>query len=202
MTSNSTVSSAIETSKATGCDLWPFSFRRRQRRAASRHSLIQTHLAGRQRARRPGVASGSLALDFGMGRYDPAWQRGDPPHIIGVFDGRRVVTGKLSWYQPLCRCHWIAFFSAAIGVLNYPDLDWRIVSGDLHTIPVGFDAKGKPRVVMDILLFDCMTAAESIAHTQGKAPPGFINKKVQRECDKVHEWFNKIVIPRIRRVVR
>jgi hypothetical protein len=53
-----------------------------------------------------------------------------------------------------------------MGVLNFPDLDWRFMSGDLHTIPVGVGPDGQPRVVMDILLFDSMTAEESIAHTK------------------------------------
>jgi hypothetical protein len=31
---------------------------------------------------------------------------------------------------------------------------------------VGYDDQGRPRVVMDVLLFDHMTAERSIAHTQ------------------------------------
>ncbi len=50
-----------------------------------------------------------------------------------------------------------------IGVLNYPELEWKMLRGDLHTVPVGYDADGAARVVMDILNFDFMTADESIA---------------------------------------
>jgi hypothetical protein len=56
----------------------------------------------------------------------------------------------------------------AIGVLNYPRLDWRFVSGDLHTVPVGCGADGKPAVVMDILLFEGMTAEQSLALAREK----------------------------------
>ena len=105
------------------------------------------------------------SLELGMMMLDPNWQRGDPPFVLGAIpcDRTRVVPGKLSWYQVWSRCHWIAFFSMAIGVLNYPELDWRFVSGDLHTVPVGYGPDGSPKVVMDILLFDSMTAQESIA---------------------------------------
>ena len=56
----------------------------------------------------------------------------------------------------------------AIGVLNHPSLDWRFVSGDLHTVPVGYGPDGDPQVVMDILLFERMSAEESIAHAMKK----------------------------------
>src|SRR6516225_6680509 len=79
------------------------------------------------------------SLDLGMILLDPDWERGDPPYLLGGIPIReaRIVPGKLAWYQPLGRCHWIAFFSMAIGVLNYPDLDWQFMTGDLHTVPVG-----------------------------------------------------------------
>jgi hypothetical protein len=50
----------------------------------------------------------------------------------------------------------------AIGVINYPELEWKFVSGRCHTVPVGYDENGQARVVMDILLFEDMTAEESI----------------------------------------
>jgi hypothetical protein len=65
--------------------------------------------------------------------------------------------------------HYIAYFSMSIGIMNYPDLGWRFLTGDLHTVPVGFDGGGQPRMVMDILLFDRMTATESIELTQKEA---------------------------------
>src|SRR5262249_2122005 len=79
------------------------------------------------------------SVDIGMTMYDMSWTENDGPHSIG--DGRRlgqrVVKGELSWYQPWGRCHWISFFACAIGVLNYPELDWHFISGDCHTVPVG-----------------------------------------------------------------
>ena len=112
-----------------------------------------------------------LCLEFGMRLSDPNWQRGDAPYILGRDVTTRIVTGKLTWYQPWGRCHYIAYFSLAIGLLNYPDLNWRILSGDLHTVPVGYGPDGEPKVVMDILLFDLMTAGESIAQTLRRVDP-------------------------------
>ncbi len=105
-----------------------------------------------------------LALDWGMKMYEPAWDCGEPPYLYGgIADSRRDPRkGTLRWYQPIGRCHAIAFFSIAIGVINYPELNWKFVSGDGHTIPVGYDEDGRPRVVMDILLFDDFSAEESI----------------------------------------
>jgi hypothetical protein len=106
------------------------------------------------------------ALNLGMRLLDPDWKDGDPPHLLGRDDGGRIVEGKLSWYRPHGRCHWIVFFTYTIGLLNYPDLRWEIVSGDLHTIAVGYDANGDPEMVMDILLFDSMTGEESILRAE------------------------------------
>ena len=95
-----------------------------------------------------------FALDLGMKLCNPKWQSGDPPYLIGRIEPGRIVKGKLSWYQPFGRCHHISYFSMAIGAAIYPELTWRFVSGDLHTVPVGYDDEGNPKVVMDILLFD------------------------------------------------
>jgi hypothetical protein len=103
------------------------------------------------------------SLDLGMMLLDPHWRRGDPPYLLGREPGRRAIPGKLSWYRPWGCCHWIAFSSMAIGVLNYPRLDWRFFGGDLHTVPVGCGPGGKPAVVMDILVFEGMTAEQSLA---------------------------------------
>jgi hypothetical protein len=110
------------------------------------------------------------ALDLGMRILDPDWKNGDPPHLLGRLDlnGGRIVEGKLSWYRPHGRCHWIVFFSYTIGLLNYPSLRWEIISGDLHTIAVGYDANNDPKVVMDILLFDRKTGEDSIRHAERK----------------------------------
>jgi hypothetical protein len=84
-----------------------------------------------------------FSVDFGMTILNPKWKRGDPPYMLGSVppNRRRVVPGTLEWYQVRRRCHWISFFSMAIGVLNYPDLDWRFVSGEWHTVPVGYVPK-------------------------------------------------------------
>ena len=114
------------------------------------------------------------ALDLGMRMLDPNWKNGNPPYLLGRLGPDRgcIVEGRLSWYQPHGRCHWIVFFSYTIGLLLYPSLRWEIVSGDLHTIALGYDANDDPRVVMDILLFDCMTANDSIRHA-GRKEEGF-----------------------------
>jgi hypothetical protein len=102
-------------------------------------------------------------LDFGMTQLDRTWKHGDAPYLLGTVGSGRIIKGTLSWYQPLHRCHWISFFSMAIGVINYPELRWKMLSGDIHTVPVGYDANGAAQVVMDLLLFDSMTAEQSMA---------------------------------------
>lgn len=136
------------------------------------------------------------SLDFGMRMLDPQWKRGDPPYLLGAIslDGGRVIPGKLSWYQPWNRCHWIAFFSMAIGVLNYPDLEWRFISGYLHTVPVGFGADGQPKVVMDILLFEIMEAEESIDHASEQRHDTPEGKEWNRAC----HLFVHHMVPRLR----
>jgi hypothetical protein len=97
-----------------------------------------------------------------MHMVDPKWAPGDPPYRLGDDGPARAKKGTLAWYQPCRQCHAIAFFAMAIGVINYPKLRWKFVSGRCHTVPVGYDEKGQARVVMDILLFEDMTADESI----------------------------------------
>jgi hypothetical protein len=104
------------------------------------------------------------------------------------------VPGKLSWDQVGSRCHWIAFFSIAIGVLNYPALDWRFVSGDLHTVPVGYGPDGSPKVVMDILLFDGMTAQKSIA----QAMRTLEGAPAHEGWEDVFAVFVEVMVPRLR----
>jgi hypothetical protein len=106
-----------------------------------------------------------FALDLGMRLYTPDWKPGDPPFLYGAiaFDSSpEPRKDTLRWYQPLCRCHYIAFFSMVIGVINYPELNWKFTTGKFHTVPVGYDENGQPRVVMDILLSDMYTAQQSI----------------------------------------
>ena len=138
------------------------------------------------------------SLDLGMMNLDRNWKRGDPPFLLGAIGGSRIVKGKLSWYQPLNRCHWIAFFSMAIGVLNYPDLDWQFISGDLHTVPVGFGPECKPKVVMDILLFDSKTAEESISHAKIMVD----NAPESRGWETCFKLFISKMVPVLRATVR
>jgi hypothetical protein len=107
------------------------------------------------------------SVEMGMTHLEPTWTWQDGPHAVGRgrLNKQRVTRDKLSWYQPWGRCHWISFFACAIGVINYPELDWEFVSGDCHTVPVG-SQNGEHRVVMDILNFKRMSAVESIAHAQ------------------------------------
>ena len=135
------------------------------------------------------------SLDVGMTMFDPQWQSGDPPWLLGRPDHSRVIPGKLSWYQPWGCCHYIAFFSMAIGVLNYPALDWRFISGELHTVPVGFE-DGEPRVVMDILLFDGMTAEASIEFSRREVA----NASDGKEWDNIFEYFVGWMVPLLRAV--
>src|SRR5207248_1169487 len=53
-------------------------------------------------------------LEIGMRTLDPDWRPGDAPCSLGAIGFKRIVPGKLSWYQPLNRCHHIAFFAFAI----------------------------------------------------------------------------------------
>ena len=103
-----------------------------------------------------------FSLNLGMHLVNPKWTPGDAPHRLGDDGPSRAKKGTLAWYQPSRQCHGIAFFAMAIGVINYPKLQWKFVSGRCHTVPVGYDENGQARVVMDILLFDDMTADESI----------------------------------------
>jgi hypothetical protein len=139
-----------------------------------------------------------LSLDVGMRILDPDWKPGDAPCDQGAIGLRRIVPGKLSWYQPLNRCHHIAFFSMAIGVLNYPDLDWRFVSGDRHTVPVGYDSNGNPRVVMDILLFEFRTANDSIALAQEDFPRLRPGPKVRKAWDQLIRHFLSEIVPALK----
>lgn len=101
-------------------------------------------------------------LVAGMRLLDGNFKEGDAPWKMGrgKINGHRATPDGLEWYQPWGRCHHIAPFAWAIGREVYPDLTWLIMSGELHTIAVGW-TDDKLVMVMDILLFDDMTAKES-----------------------------------------
>jgi hypothetical protein len=132
-----------------------------------------------------------IALEIGMKMLDPTWVEGDAPYLLGKIGGpledEEVVPGTLPWYQPFGGCHGIAFFAFTMGKIIYPHLDWRFVSGDLHTVAVGYDQDGQPRVVMDILMFDSMTAEKSIAFAQQRGQ----NIPPSGDWDLIFEYFSK-----------
>lgn len=105
-----------------------------------------------------------FALDLGMAIHNPKWKHGDAPCNEGAIGCSRIVKGKLSWYQPLNRCHWIAPFSWAIGQKLYPELIWGFLTSQHHTVAVG--TRDNIDVVMDILLFNGFTADESVEHVK------------------------------------
>ncbi len=137
-----------------------------------------------------------FSLNLGMKLLDEDWEPGDPPWQLGngPVNGQRARPGGLSWYQPWGRCHWIAFFSMAIGVKNYPDCDWRFITGDLHTVPVGC-RDGQPQVVMDILNFAYMTGKESMACAQIKSPRAV---QIPEFWPKLQEAFINGVVPKLK----
>lgn len=105
-----------------------------------------------------------LALTFGMTFLGEGYEPGKPPWIYGNMARQSPKKGTLGWYQPVGRCHYIAPFCLAIGRELYPNLKWGVVSGYAHSVSIGYEETSKqPKVVMDILLFDCKTAEESIA---------------------------------------
>jgi hypothetical protein len=138
------------------------------------------------------VVQGSL--DWGMRVWDPNWTSGDAPFLLGEAPPwrTRVVPGKLSWYRAYGRCHYIAFFSAAIGVLNYPDLDWSFASGDHHTVPVGCGPDGEPRVVMDLIAFDTAPAEYSLTYSLKRSGP------VPKDWAWMFKYFVNEVVPALR----
>ena len=84
--------------------------------------------------------------------------------------------------------------------MNYPDLDWQFLSGDLHTVSVGFDT-GTPVMVMDILLFDTLTATESVELTQEK-PACEVDPVGAAQFMQLCSFFVRHKVPAIRKVAR
>jgi hypothetical protein len=143
-----------------------------------------------------------LSVEVAMKACDPTWTWDDGPHAIGCgfMNSQRVIPGKLSWYQPWRRAHWISFFSYAIGVLNYPELDWQFISGDCHTVPVG-SWNGEHKVVMDILHFKSHSAEDSIAlaermnpdEPQGKGWPEMFASYIEKVVPKLRKLAQRNV---------
>ena len=66
---------------------------------------------------------------------------------------------------------------------------------DLHTVPVGYGPDGSPKVVMDILLFDSMTAQESIAQAMRRTLEG---APAHEGGEEVFAAFVEAMVPRLR----
>lgn len=110
------------------------------------------------------------ALCSGLKRYDSNYKDGVPPFILGSIpcDERRVIEGRVSWYQPYGRCHYIAPFARAIGEKLYPQYRWGFLTSEKHTIAIGMDGQ-EIRIVMDILLFRQYSAEDSISFVKEDA---------------------------------
>ena len=80
------------------------------------------------------------------------WQWAGGPYISSLTYpyGNINIKRNLSWYQSLYDARSMSFFAFAIGVLNYPELDWQFLCGPCHTVAAGVRG-GETRVVMDIL---------------------------------------------------
>jgi len=133
-----------------------------------------------------------MTLEDGMQMLS-RWQRGEPP-----YDCYQAPKGSILWYQPRAHFHFVTFFSMTIGALNYPKLDWRFLSGDRHAVPVGYGADGMPRIVMDILLFDSLTAEESIAATAKKDKWVLSRRRWRKHRERDHAAFVRHMLPLFR----
>ena len=110
-------------------------------------------------------------LTLGMTLLDPSYQQGDPPWLLGrgPLNGQRARNGCLSWYQPWGRCHYIAPFSWALGMRLFPQMRWSFLSGELHTVVIGFEESPEvPEWVFDILLFKDHSADESLTFVKSR----------------------------------
>ncbi len=105
------------------------------------------------------------ALNYGMAMSGEKLTPDKGPWEYGKLRGSVPSNDKcLEWYQPWGLCHSIATFCWAIGKRLYPELKWGFISSHAHSIAVGYsDSEDEPEVIMDILMFDKLTAEGSIA---------------------------------------
>jgi hypothetical protein len=61
--------------------------------------------------------------------------------------------GTYQWFQAFGLCHWMADWSAALGTLVYPQLEWCKYSGEKHSTAFGLD-NGRLAMIFDILWFE------------------------------------------------
>jgi hypothetical protein len=105
------------------------------------------------------------ALTLGLKLHDINYYQGAPPWLCGrgILNGQQATKGSLSWYQPWGRCHHIAPFCWALGQKIFPELKWGFVSGDKHTVVVGWSKDWQqPDLVMDFLFFQERSAQASL----------------------------------------
>jgi len=150
------------------------------------------------------------ALTFGLKLYDLTYSDGDPPweYGRGPLNGQRAKPGCLSWYQPWGRCHYIAPFCWALGKRLFPERQWGFMTGDLHTVVIGWAENWEePDWVMDILLFKTMTAEQSLAFAKSegwrlyRSLAGYAASFCTDPEDAV-EMFRSLLCPKDKQTVR
>jgi hypothetical protein len=118
----------------------------------------------------------SLWLEKVSSRYSDAVARGevedlgDPEdwadesdYVDREYEARSAFNpkpGTYEWYQSFHDCHRLAPFLKELGKRVFPLLNWRILSGDDHSLAYGADRIGNIIRIFDILNFDQMSAIE------------------------------------------
>jgi hypothetical protein len=144
-----------------------------------------------------------FSLERGLQLVDPSWSWdcGRPPYTVGVPRGGPPPAETLDWYRPMGCCHSVCFFAMSIGVLNFPGLRWRFLSGALHTVVVGADRAGRDALVLDLTMFDRLRAAGALACASRPGvwrPAGGTGNDWRR----LTESFVDVVVPRLREQAR
>ena len=108
-----------------------------------------------------------FALDLGLNMAEPTWNPGDPPYRAGRDWPRRPREGRAVLVSAWRQVSRNLILCDGDRRDQYPELDWKFISGRFHTVVVGYDHRGHAQVVLDILWFDESTAEESIEFAQG-----------------------------------
>lgn len=103
-----------------------------------------------------------MNYQYHNGRQFLKWRHGDCPSCLCSSDyycdnpigGRK----SLSYYRPFGLCHWMAPFVQALARRIYPNDEWLVITGRLHSVV----ANRERTIVFDILLFDEYTARKSL----------------------------------------
>jgi len=76
------------------------------------------------------------------------------------------------WYQCFGACHWLAPWLKELGKCSFPQLSWKILHGERHSLAVGL-AQSRIRLIFDILTFDRLSAIEMLEFVnRGEEPSG------------------------------